>query len=212
MGEQQALRVTGFPRALALFILLAGIVIMHSAVFAVGHGAHGAASVETHGAVSHESPDAIAPALSDAVAPTLSNAVVPALSDAVVPVISGAVAHLSTGAPEARGHGAPGAEHDHALPAANPPEPALLAAQSGDGQLTQNSGCPDGGCDTSGGVHGCVFVLTVLGLALALAVLYWVGVTRRYDLPVRLPWRRIRRARPPPWTVPTLADLAILRI
>lgn len=126
--------MTGYARALALFVLLAGIAIMHSTV--VAPNAHASMSHAEHSVMTM-----------------------------------------------------PGSDHQN-----------------------HDSGCPGGGCDTSGVLHGCVFVLTGIALALALALLYWVGTARRDDLPVRFQWRRVRRARPPPWTVPTLADLAILRI
>ncbi|WP_280266088.1 hypothetical protein [Nocardia wallacei] len=57
-----------------------------------------------------------------------------------------------------------------------------------------------------------MFVLAGLVLALGLAVLGWIGfgggaAGRRAGRP-----RVVRRARPPPWTVLSLSELAILRI
>lgn len=149
--------MTGYARALALFVLLAGIVAMHAAVFASASGGH-------HG-----------------------------------------------GAAAASSHEMTLAAHSTTMPGDHTSQAVAHPATS-DTRLAAPA-CPDGNCGpTQGGLHGCVFVLTAIALALALAVLYWVGVTRRDDTPVRFQWRRIRRARPPPWTVPSLADLAILRI
>ncbi|MFJ4652502.1 DUF6153 family protein [Nocardia sp. NPDC088792] len=62
------------------------------------------------------------------------------------------------------------------------------------------------------GMHGCLFVLSALLFLLGLALLAWVGL-RRGDRPLmKVRQARPHRARPPPWTVLTLSELAILRI
>ncbi|WP_157514223.1 DUF6153 family protein [Nocardia concava] len=73
-------------------------------------------------------------------------------------------------------------------------------------------GCGDDCGNGHAGMHGCLFVLTGLLLALGLAVLAWVGLGRHDATPAKLRRPRQHRARPPPWTVLSLAELAILRI
>ncbi|MEV6070141.1 DUF6153 family protein [Nocardia sp. NPDC052001] len=72
-------------------------------------------------------------------------------------------------------------------------------------------GC-GGDCDGHAGLHGCVFVLTALLLALGLALLGWFGLRQREATATKVRQLPPHRARPPPWTVLSLADLAILRI
>ncbi|MEV5651419.1 DUF6153 family protein [Nocardia sp. NPDC052254] len=93
-----------------------------------------------------------------------------------------------------------GHTHHTGVPAADPtPSP----------QATTDSGCD--GCMPHGGMHACVFVLVALALALGLAVIAWVGADGRPGSGRRT-GSDVRRARPPPWTVLSLAELAILRI
>ncbi len=75
------------------------------------------------------------------------------------------------------------------------------------------TGCGGADCDSGhAGPHGCVFILTALGLALMLVLLYYVAAGHPSG-PLTLPrqWRA-ERVRPPPWTVLSLAELSILRI
>ncbi|GAB0102154.1 hypothetical protein JMUB6875_11210 [Nocardia sp. JMUB6875] len=103
---------------------------------------------------------------------------------------------------EDSGHGTHAA-HAMAAPAAMAPD------QSHDMSMP---GC-GGDCDNGhAGMHGCLFVLTGLLLALGLALLAWVGIGRRDAATSKLFHQRVHRARPPPWTVLSLAELAILRI
>ncbi|MEU7764369.1 hypothetical protein AB0B25_04520 [Nocardia sp. NPDC049190] len=68
------------------------------------------------------------------------------------------------------------------------------------------------GCGSAhGGMHGCVFVLVAVTALFALVVLYRMAVDEAAGGALPRHWRP-RRERPPPWTVPTLAELAILRI
>lgn len=72
-------------------------------------------------------------------------------------------------------------------------------------------GCDRGGCAMPGMMHACVFILTVLTLLLGLALLG--RISGRTDGSARpAPLWPSRRARPPPWTMPSLAELSILRI
>ncbi|WP_157121840.1 DUF6153 family protein [Nocardia violaceofusca] len=68
------------------------------------------------------------------------------------------------------------------------------------------------GCTTHAGMHACVFVLVTLALALGLAVIAWLGADRILGAGHLARAGLRRRTRPPPWTVLSLADLAILRI
>ncbi|MFE7741661.1 DUF6153 family protein [Nocardia sp. NPDC057455] len=70
-----------------------------------------------------------------------------------------------------------------------------------------------GGCDgTHSALHGCVFILAGLIALAALVLLYRMAVDRPGGGAARPRHRRARGGRPPPWTVLTLAELAILRI
>ncbi|BDT97645.1 hypothetical protein IFM12276_06740 [Nocardia sputorum] len=60
--------------------------------------------------------------------------------------------------------------------------------------------------------HGCVFILVALLMLGALVLLYRMAVDRPGAGAARPRHWRARRERPPPWTVLTLAELAILRI
>ncbi|WP_157556726.1 DUF6153 family protein [Nocardia acidivorans] len=73
-------------------------------------------------------------------------------------------------------------------------------------------GCGGGDCDGHAGMHGCLFVLTELLLGLGLALLGWFGLRRRETAATKVRQSRAHRARPPPWTVLSLAELALLRI
>ncbi|MFI1238019.1 hypothetical protein [Nocardia salmonicida] len=167
MDQHPPARAPGIARALAVLVLLAGIVAMHSAVFGTAHasdGAHGPAPVLTTAP-----PD---PQLS--AAPTDEHAMI-----------------LAT-------------EHAAALPEASPTLP--VAAPS-----DPHTGCGAAGCDEHAAVHACVFVLAALAIALTLVLLYRLGDTSEATRHPSRAWRG-RRTRPPPWTVLTLSQLAILRI
>ncbi|WP_067467949.1 hypothetical protein [Nocardia amamiensis] len=73
--------------------------------------------------------------------------------------------------------------------------------------------CAGDGCDRAhSGMHGCVFILVVLTSLVALVLLYRMAADRPGRGVARPRHWRPRRERPPPWTVLTLAELAILRI
>lgn len=74
------------------------------------------------------------------------------------------------------------------------------------------NGCDCGGCGMAmGEMHPCVFILTVLTLLLGLALLGRTNGGTRDSARPAPPWLS-RRGRPPPWTMPSLAELSILRI
>ncbi|WP_433563035.1 DUF6153 family protein [Nocardia sp. CA-151230] len=99
--------------------------------------------------------------------------------------------------------------HDAVLPMAGIAPIAMAAGENHDMSMP---GC-GGDCGNGhAGMHGCLFVLAALLLGLGLALLAWVGIGRG-DAATSTPRRpRAYHARPPPWTVLSLAELAILRI
>ncbi|UGT38793.1 DUF6153 family protein [Nocardia yamanashiensis] len=102
-----------------------------------------------------------------------------------------------------------GGSHAAVTVAAVPQEHAAMPQEHA---ATTMPGC-GGDCDSGhAGMHGCLFVLAALLLGLGLALLGWVGLRDRETTTARVRRPRAHRARPPPWTVLTLADLAILRI
>ncbi|WP_216898525.1 DUF6153 family protein [Nocardia alni] len=72
-------------------------------------------------------------------------------------------------------------------------------------------GCDGCGCGMHGGMHACVFILTLLALTLGLVLLGRIGADP-YAGARTARHRLSRRTRPPPWTMPSLAELSILRI
>ncbi|MFE9785229.1 hypothetical protein ACFYO7_07610 [Nocardia salmonicida] len=167
MDQHPPARAPGIARALAVLMLLAGIVAMHSAVFGTAHAsdsAHGPAPVLT---MAPPDPQVSA-------APTDEHAAI-----------------LVTE------HAAALAEESPTLPVAAPSDP--------------HPDCGAAGCDEHAAVHACVFVLAALAVALTLVLLYRLGDTVEAARRPSRAWRG-RRTRPPPWTVLTLSQLAILRI
>lgn len=78
---------------------------------------------------------------------------------------------------------------------------------------TTMPGCPGGECDSGhAGMHGCLFVLTTLLMTLGLALLGRLRLRRRDTPATKVRRSSPHRARPPPWTVLSLAELAILRV
>ncbi len=76
-----------------------------------------------------------------------------------------------------------------------------------------DSHCAGGGCDGAhSALHGCVFILVSLVALVALVLLYRMAVDRPGRGVARPRHWRPRPERPPPWTVLTRAELAILRI
>jgi hypothetical protein len=87
--------------------------------------------------------------------------------------------------------------------------PALASMPMPGGRM--DPGCADGCCVMCGGMHACVFILTALVLILGLALLGRVGSDTDAAARLGRGWA-IRHARPPPWTMPSLSELSILRI
>ncbi|WP_280481464.1 hypothetical protein [Nocardia cyriacigeorgica] len=69
-----------------------------------------------------------------------------------------------------------------------------------------------GDCGAHGGIHACVFILSMLGLAIGLVLLFRLAFQPLSGQETPGGRRPARRERPPPWTMPTLSELSILRI
>ncbi|WP_282782446.1 hypothetical protein [Nocardia sp. CC201C] len=228
MDDQQTPRAAGYARALALFVLLVGVVIMHSAAFAPSSGGH-------HGATAPGAPRLLthsadtSPQAAPGMLPSSAAMAVAVAAQTFAPAASGTSAATSA-AHDRPDHVAPtGDRHESTAglsthgtaisargTAVNTHDTTIGAHDTTIGAsetAATTPSCTSGDCTPNHAVsHGCVFVLTALALALALAALYWVGWTRpEFTGPRPHRWGG-RRARPPPWTVLTLAELAILRI
>lgn len=116
--------------------------------------------------------------------------------------------------PRSAGTGEHAADHaiEHFAPdtsvLAGAPSPATLPVAA---PADPHTGCGAAGCDEHAAVHACVFVLAALAITLTLVLLYRLGDTSEAARQPSRAWRG-RRERPPPWTVLTLSQLAILRI
>ncbi|MBF6081837.1 hypothetical protein IU485_10745 [Nocardia cyriacigeorgica] len=102
------------------------------------------------------------------------------------------------------------------LPHADQFESALLAGTfaapllSFDALGDHEQDCGD--CGAHGGIHACVFILSMLGLAIGLVLLFRLAFQPLSGQETPGGRRPARRERPPPWTMPTLSKLSILRI
>ncbi|WP_338767297.1 DUF6153 family protein [Nocardia vulneris] len=176
----------GLARALRALVLLAGIVAMHTVVFALPAHGHTRSTDHTARAV----PAAAMPDSEHAVSPVVASAQ------------TGSSDHTRSGRatlpPTGRGDAVT------AGPIRNEPDGEHGA---------RGPDCGGAGCSgTHGAMHGCVFVLAAVALLLALVVLYRLAVGRSGTAAAPLRHRRPRRERAPPWTVLSLAELSILRI
>jgi hypothetical protein len=71
--------------------------------------------------------------------------------------------------------------------------------------------CP--GCDKHhSALYACVFIMSVVGFGVALAMLCWIRRDRVRDASSQLRHGHWRHQRAPPWTVLSLPELSILRI
>ncbi|MGK8510183.1 hypothetical protein ACRS5S_19745 [Nocardia asiatica] len=215
MVECRILRAAGLVRLLGVLALLAGVLAMHSAIFASGHahatGAHPAAASEA----------------------------VPGPGGAALVAAGQSSGHHETASPH-REAAPPASDsvsggHDRHHPQQRRPEPfrtadapivaadmsaaAQVVASTGPLSLTatarsiEEPRCAGGGCEgTHSALHGCVFILVAFVAMAALVLLYRMAVDRPGNGVARPRHWRPRPERPPPWTVLTRAELAILRI
>lgn len=200
IAQHPLLRAPGFARALALLMLLAGIVAMHSAVFAgPGHAAgpdHAAQETAEQQRTGH-----LPPAETPASANDTHAAAAPAPRHAATPVLP---VHATTSPADATAPPTTAATHIAS-------DDATAAGTAPNDQHDTDTGCGAAGCDEHSAVHSCVFVLVALVLAATLVLLYRLTDVEAAAARTVRTWRG-RRERPPPWTVLTLAQLAILRI
>ncbi|MFI6040376.1 DUF6153 family protein [Nocardia sp. NPDC051321] len=185
MAEQHLPLRAGLARALGMLVLLAGIVTMHAAVFAVpGHadaaGSDHAAMVRSDGGAAVEEIDG-----GRMLAESTDTTPMAMPVDEIAETDARDLTTMST-------------------------EPITLP---GTNHIAPDADCAGDGCDgTHGGMHSCVFILTAVALLLALVLLYRIAVDRPGNGVARLRHWRPRRERSPPWTVLSLAELSILRI
>ncbi|MVU81726.1 hypothetical protein GPX89_31380 [Nocardia sp. ET3-3] len=108
-----------------------------------------------------------------------------------------------------------GMSHGDAEHAMASPSHAMSASAAMASDPSHHMSAPGCGGDCGNGhagMHGCLFVLSALLLGLGLALLAWVGIGSRDARTAAMRRPRTHHARPPPWTVLSLAELAILRI
>ncbi|NEW40840.1 hypothetical protein GV794_08495 [Nocardia cyriacigeorgica] len=194
--QHPPLRAPGISRLLALVVLLGGIVAMHAGVFSFGHAgahAHGgtaAAGVATgHGHAGSEMTEGSAITLA-------SHATGSPAAETSAQPSSTVVAH--------------GGASEHAAELRSTGVSAWPTSLDGIGAHEQD--CGTGGCGTQGGMHGCVFILSMLGLAIGLVLLFRLAFQPMDGIGTANRHRPARRERPPPWTVPSLSELSILRV
>ncbi|MBF6339555.1 hypothetical protein IU450_27195 [Nocardia abscessus] len=233
MVEHRIRRAAGLARLLGVLALLAGVVAMHSVIFGSGGHAHvtGAHAVPASDAVSSgperpgappaaspprpaSDPDETGPHHRDAVLPPADSASMG--HDRLQP---GKATSLDSSAPSRAGE-APIVASDDSYAAqvtaaitgrASWAETArsMVAAA----HIADDSHCAGGGCDGArSALHGCVFILVSLVALVVLVLLYRMAVDRPGHGVARPRHWRPRPERPPPWTVLTRAELAILRI
>ncbi|MCC3328975.1 hypothetical protein [Nocardia abscessus] len=234
MVERRLRRAAGLARLLGVLALLAGVVAMHSVIF--GSGAH------THAAGAHATPasEAVVDGTGRPGAPPAASTPRPASDhdetrphhhrDAVPsPADSTSIGHDRL-QPQEPTH------PDSSGFSPTMEAPIVASADSYAAQVTRaitgpaswaetarsmvaaaltadDSHCAGGGCDGAhSALHGCVFILVSLVALVALVLLYRMAVDRPGRGVARPRHWRPRPERPPPWTVLTRAELAILRI
>lgn len=188
-------RAPGFVRALGVLILLIGVAVMHAVVFSTGHAMGAVAEPAA------SSPAAAAPAMA------------PSHGAGRAPIALAAQGMSKTGHGH---HSAPATTPGEATAPTVPNEQPPVAARESAAPMRTTLAVADGSdcedCTTHAGMHACVFVLVTLALALGLAVIAWLGADRIPSAGRLARAGLLRRTRPPPWTVLSLAELAILRI
>ncbi|MFD4431698.1 hypothetical protein [Nocardia sp. NPDC058497] len=205
MIDQHSLeRAPGIARVLAVLMLLAGIVAMHSAVFGTAH----ASTAESSHAGTAASPHPSAGDSSHASTAASSHAMTTDSAHESTAASPHAMATESSRASTAA-HDVPTGGPIHF---SDPATEIVLAAAPTEDKHGADTGCGAAGCGEHSAVHSCVFVLAALAAALTLVLLYRLtnDIATTGHASAR-PWRG-RRERPPPWTVLSLAQLAILRI
>ncbi|MGK8487187.1 hypothetical protein [Nocardia asiatica] len=215
MVERRILRAAGLARLLGVLALLAGVLAMHSAIFASGHahatGAHPAAASEAVPGPGGAALVAAGQASGHHETGSRHREAAPPVSDSA----SGGHDrhHSQQRRPEAfRTADAPivAADMSAAAQVVASTSPLSMAATA---RSIEEPPCAGGGCDgMHSALHGCVFILVAFVAMAALVLLYRMAVDRPGNGVARPRHWRPRPERPPPWTVLTRAELAILRI
>ncbi|MBU3067533.1 hypothetical protein KO481_39180 [Nocardia sp. NEAU-G5] len=232
MIDRRQTSAPGYVRALGLWALLAGVLVMHIVALIPArmmHAGHVAGQSITTSAVagSATAEDPAMPmagrpgsAMASAVAARVISDTQPGTSLLGPARLGGSRAQPVTATALAGTHPSPPIssramakapraipDSDATTPSAAPAVPMRAMAGMG-----ATHGCDCGGCGmTMAEMHACVFILTALTLLLGLALLGRIS-GRTADSARPAPRWLSRRARPPPWTMPSLAELSILRI
>lgn len=184
---------------LGVLTLLIGVAVMHAVVFSTGH----AMGVTAEPAVS--SPAAATPGPASRSTPPSDD------GDRA----ANALAALDM-SPSRHSHSPPATVPAGSIAAAAVRDERAAATDLSRAAPLRTPTVADGpdcdGCTSHAGMHACVFVLVTLALALGLAVIACLGADRILGAGHLARVGLRRRTRPPPWTVLSLADLAILRI
>ncbi|MBF6474860.1 MULTISPECIES: hypothetical protein [Nocardia] len=232
MVERRIRRAAGLARLLGVLALLAGVVAMHSVIFGSGGHAHatGAHAAPASDAVSGgpERPGA-PPAASPPRPASEHDETGPHHRDVLSPADSTSIGHDRLQPRQAT-------RPDSSAPLRAGEAPIVASEDSYAAQVTaaiigsaswaetarsmvaasftaDDSHCAGAGCDGAhSALHGCVFILVSLVALGALVLLYRMAVDRPGHGVARPRHWRPRPERPPPWTVLTRAELAILRI
>ncbi|WP_067676687.1 DUF6153 family protein [Nocardia miyunensis] len=88
------------------------------------------------------------------------------------------------------------------------PEHSIVAPSPGPGPaafIGHDMSCP-------GAMHACEFILSATAIVIGLVVLAWSGTASVAVSRFKALLGHTYRERPPPWTVPSLAELSILRV
>ncbi|MBF6217123.1 hypothetical protein IU479_03250 [Nocardia abscessus] len=227
-------RAAGLARLLGVLALLAGVVAMHSVIFGSGGHAH---ATGAHAAPASAS-DAVSGGPERLGAPPAASPPRPASDhdetgphhrDVLSPADSTSIGHdrlqprqatrPDSSAPLRAGE-APIVASDDSYAAQVTAAITGRASWAGTARsmvaaahIADDSHCAGAGCDGAhSALHGCVFILVSLVALGALVLLYRMAVDRPGRGVARPRHWRPRPERPPPWTVLTRAELAILRI
>ncbi|WP_174189591.1 hypothetical protein [Nocardia barduliensis] len=217
MVERRILRAAGLARLLGVLALLAGVIAMHSAIFA--GGGHGHAAGAHPASASAAVPGGPGPGSAALVSPGPAHETGSHHRDAAPPTPDSASGHdrhhpqERTFLASFRTAEAPIVASDESFAAQVVAAPTGPASWTETARSIENPPCAGGGCEgTHSALHGCVFILVALVALAALVLLYRMAVDRPGNGVARPRHWRPRQERPPPWTVLTRAELAILRI
>jgi hypothetical protein len=225
MIDRRQTAAPGYVRALGLWALLAGVLVMHIVALLPGqmmHAGHVAGQSITAPSVSRSAAagHAAMPMANRIDSPRASGGAIRVMSDTSGPGRLGGSRELPDTAMALASTYTSPPNSSRAMtqaPRAIPDSPATTPSTEWALPMRAMAGmdamhpCDCGGCAMPDMMHACVFILTALTLLLGLALLGRISGRTADSARPALPWPS-RRARPPPWTMPSLAELSILRI